>query len=134
MNTVLQIAQPAWLAGFIAARALPRDDAGRLSEVLALAAANVARGTGGPFAAAVYDEATGERLACAVNVVVPQRCSLAHAETMALALAQQALAARGIAVSGPLRRAAARQVLADYAAGGGRVYNGAVHNGIRDHG
>lgn len=186
MNTVLQIAQPAWLGGFVAARAVPSDDAGRLSEVLALAAANVAQGTGGPFAAAVYDEATGERLACAVNVVVPQRCALAHAETMALALAQQALgqfslagracvlassaepcamcfgalcwsgatrllfaasradveaagfdegprparwrqalAARGIAVSGPLRRAAARQLLADYAAGGGRVYNGA---------
>jgi tRNA(Arg) A34 adenosine deaminase TadA len=91
MNTELRVAMPHWLTAFIAGRELPGNDAARLAEVLALAAENVAQGTGGPFAAAVYDEATGERLACAVNVVVAARCSLAHAETLALALAQQAV-------------------------------------------
>lgn len=184
MNTRLIVAQPAWLAGTVAAYAQPGGDDARMAEVLALAAENVARGTGGPFAAAVYDDASGERLACAVNVVVPSHCALAHAETMALALAQQALgthtlagrrcvlvssaepcamclgaiawggvlrvvyaatradveatgfdegprparwkaalAGRGIAVSGPLQRAAGRQVLQDYVAGGGTLYN-----------
>lgn len=90
MKTFLQIGQPAWLPGWVAARPVPADDPGRLAEVLALAGENVARASGGPFAAAVYDEATGERLACAVNVVIPGHCSLAHAEAMALGLAQQA--------------------------------------------
>lgn len=89
MNTELRVAQPAWLADFLQARVLPGDDRGRLDEVIALAGENVARRSGGPFAAAVYDESSGERLACAVNVVVPAHCSLAHAETLALALAQQ---------------------------------------------
>lgn len=90
MNTELHLVQPAWLAAFLAARPRPADDGARLDEVLALAGENVARATGGPFAAAVYDEATGERLACAVNTVVANRCALAHAETVALGLAQQA--------------------------------------------
>ncbi len=89
MNTELRIAQPGWLAPWLAARALPADDRARLAEVLDLASEQVARGTGGPFAAVVYDEASGERLGCAVNTVVPSQCALAHAETVALGLAQQ---------------------------------------------
>ena len=92
MKTAVHIEQPGWLSAHVAARSLPVDDAARLAEVLALAAENVARGSGGPFAAAVYDEASGARLACAVNVVVASHCALAHAETMAIALAQQAAA------------------------------------------
>lgn len=90
MNTELHIVQPPWLPGFTAALGVPADDAARLAEVLALAGENVARGSGGPFAAAVYDEATGERVACAVNAVVANCCALAHAEAVALSLAQQA--------------------------------------------
>lgn len=97
MNTELRIVQPAWLAAFVAGRALPVDDDARLAEVLALAGENVARGTGGPFAAVVYDEASGERLACAVNTVVANRCALAHAEAIALGLAQQASGAWSLA-------------------------------------
>lgn len=86
----LTLSLPAWLSGYPAAQPLPADDAGRVAEVLALASENVRRGTGGPFAAAVYHEATGARLAVAVNAVLPNRCALAHAETLALGLAQQA--------------------------------------------
>lgn len=91
LHTELRVAQPAWLAGWLAGRPVPAGDDGRLAEVIALAAENVSRATGGPFAAAVYDEDSGERLAAAVNVVVPGHCALAHAETLALGLAQQAV-------------------------------------------
>lgn len=97
MHTILTIALPDWLPGFLAARDLPADDAARLAEVIALSAGNVARGTGGPFAAAVYDEESGERLAAAVNVVMPSHCAAAHAETLALSLAQQACATHTLA-------------------------------------
>lgn len=92
MITELHLAQPAWLASFIAARPLPADDSARLAEVLALAGETIGRASGGPFAAVVYDEATGARLGCAVNTVEASCCALAHAETIALALAQQAVA------------------------------------------
>lgn len=101
MNDELRVCQPAWLGERISRREPPVDDDGRLDEVLALARENVERGTGGPFAAAVYGEHDGARLSVAVNVVVPSHCAIAHAETMALALAQQAvgdfsLASRGV--------------------------------------
>lgn len=83
--------QPEWLGSWLAGRAQPGDDGERLAEVLALTAETVARGSGGPFAAIVYDERDGSRLGAAVNTVVANATALAHAETSALALAQQRL-------------------------------------------
>lgn len=83
--------QPDWLAGWLANRAMPADDQARLREVIALAYETVLRGSGGPFAAIVYDQLTGARLGAAVNTVVASCTALAHAETSALALAQQSL-------------------------------------------
>lgn len=54
-----------------------------------LAATNVARGTGGPFGAAVFEHHTGQLVAIGVNVVEATGCSHAHAEMAALANAQQ---------------------------------------------
>lgn len=104
MSDQLVLGLPDWVPGFLGARPLPVHDAERLAEVLLLARENVVRGTGGPFAAAVYDQASGARLAVAVNAVVPNRCALAHAELLALGLAQQAtgchtLAARPVVLA-----------------------------------
>jgi len=44
---------------------------------------------GGPFAAAIFEEQTGRLVAPGVNLVVPLNCSLAHAEMVAIAIAQQ---------------------------------------------
>jgi tRNA(Arg) A34 adenosine deaminase TadA len=54
-----------------------------------LARRNVAHGTGGPFGAAVFDLRTHRLIAVGVNRVVQTPCSAAHAEILALALAQQ---------------------------------------------
>lgn len=59
--------------------------------VIELASTNVARGTGGPFAAAVFETNTGRLVAIGVNLVASTNCSLAHAELVALANAQQAV-------------------------------------------
>jgi tRNA(Arg) A34 adenosine deaminase TadA len=45
--------------------------------------------TGGPFGAAVFDMATKKLLATGVNIVVSAHCSVAHAEILALAMAQR---------------------------------------------
>jgi tRNA(Arg) A34 adenosine deaminase TadA len=64
----------------------------RMRLVIRLARLNYERGTGGPFAAAVCEKRSGRLIAAGVNRVVPLHCSSAHAEIMALSLAQQRLA------------------------------------------
>lgn len=59
--------------------------------VIQLALTNVTAKTGGPFGAAVFESQTGRLIDLGVNVVEPTRCSLAHAETVALANTHQTL-------------------------------------------
>jgi tRNA(Arg) A34 adenosine deaminase TadA len=63
----------------------------RMEWVIALAWRNVAEGTGGPFAAGVFERASGRVVSCGVNQVMAQCSSAAHAEMLALSLAQQKL-------------------------------------------
>ena len=90
MPATLQIALPDFL---IDANARPRvfpDAAARMAFVLDLVRANIANG-GGPFAAAVFERDSGRLLAAGANRVVESRCSAAHAEVLALSLAQARL-------------------------------------------
>lgn len=66
--------------------------------VIALARRNGENG-GGPFAAAVVSMATGQLVAPGVNQVVASRWSGAHAEIMALALAQKSLGTYNLAAA-----------------------------------
>ncbi len=63
----------------------------RMRFVIALAQTNVDMGTGGPFGAAVFETTTGRLVSIGVNLVASAKCSLAHAEMVALANAQQAI-------------------------------------------
>ena len=63
----------------------------RMEFVLELATRNIGLGTGGPFAAAVFEQQSGRLVSVGVNRVVPESCSLAHAEVLAIGLAQMAL-------------------------------------------
>jgi tRNA(Arg) A34 adenosine deaminase TadA len=63
----------------------------RMSHVIRFSRLNFERGTGGPFAAGVFERDTGKLVVIGVNRVVPSHCSSAHAEIMTLSLAQQIL-------------------------------------------
>lgn len=63
----------------------------RMKLVIELARSNVRHKTGGPFAAAVFESNSGRIVSLGVNRVVPASLSIAHAEIVALALAQQQL-------------------------------------------
>lgn len=63
----------------------------RMAAVIEFSRLNYERGTGGPFAAGVFERDTGRRVLLGVNRVVPSNCSSAHAEVMTLSLAQQIL-------------------------------------------
>ena len=61
----------------------------RMRLVVELARLNVERGTGGPFGAAVFDLSTNRLVAPGMNLVVPSSCSVAHAEMVAIMVAQR---------------------------------------------
>ena len=69
---------------------LPAVEA-RMAAVLRFARLNFQRQTGGPFAAGVFARDSGRLVVIGVNRVVPLNCSSAHAEVMALSLAQRLL-------------------------------------------
>ncbi len=60
----------------------------RMRFVIGLSRKNVEYNSGGPFAAAVFDNTHNRLISAGVNVVEPSACSIAHAEVMALTLAQ----------------------------------------------
>ena len=63
----------------------------RMREVLRFARRNTEEQTGGPFAAGVFELDTGRPVVVGVNRVMPHLCSSAHAEVVALSLAQKML-------------------------------------------
>ena len=63
----------------------------RMAAVLRFARLNTENQTGGPFAAGVFERDSGRLISIGVNRVIPLNCSSAHAEVMALSLAQQRL-------------------------------------------
>lgn len=87
---VLRVDLPSWLAEFRSKlpERLP-DAEGRMEVAISLARQNVIAGSGGPFGALVVSAADGEVIALGVNRVEPASCSSAHAEIVALSLAQQ---------------------------------------------
>ncbi|MCB0212352.1 MAG: nucleoside deaminase [Anaerolineae bacterium] len=62
-----------------------------MAAVINFSRLNVQHQTGGPFAAGVFECDTGKLVVIGVNRVVPHNCSSAHAEVMALSLAQKLL-------------------------------------------
>ncbi len=70
-----------------------------MSLAIELSRQNVVHQTGGPFGALVVSLAAGKVIAAAVNCVEAQSCSSAHAEIMALSLAQQRYAQWNLAAT-----------------------------------
>jgi tRNA(Arg) A34 adenosine deaminase TadA len=97
----IALALPPWIEEFVGdpERRYP-DPHDRVRLAIELARQNVACGTGGPFGAAVFDLRTFRLIAPGVNRVMPECCSVAHAEIMALMLAQKLLGCFDLASSG----------------------------------
>ncbi len=61
----------------------------RMAEVIRFSRLNFENKTGGPFSAGVFEQDSGKLIVIGVNRVMPTNCSSAHAEVMALSLAQK---------------------------------------------
>ena len=91
-NTTFDLSLPDWAVS--ALNELPShlptlED--RMAAVLDFAQRNFVYETGGPFAAGVFERDSGRLVIIGVNRVVRSNCSSAHAEIMALSLAQRLL-------------------------------------------
>ena len=78
---------PAWVHSEVDTARIYADDEAKVALAIQLSHRNIEHASGGPFGAAVFD-AEGKLLAVGVNRVVPQTCSVAHAEMMAYMTAQ----------------------------------------------
>jgi len=82
---------PEWMRGMWSDLDVPLDTVEeRMRFVIGLARKNLDHKTGGPFGAAVFEIESGRILGAGVNLVEASHCSIAHAEMMAIGLAQQA--------------------------------------------
>jgi tRNA(Arg) A34 adenosine deaminase TadA len=92
LATDFRLGLPAWAPAFLRSRAAGLDtDEASMRLAIDLAMENVRRGTGGPFGALVVASATGELISAGVNRVTESHLSIAHAEIMALCLAEESL-------------------------------------------
>ena len=92
----LNIELPEWVPALAPADACSPDPGARMGLAIALAEANVAHG-GGPFGAVVTERGSGRLVAAGVNLVLATNASIAHAEVVALTLAQRRLASYDLA-------------------------------------
>lgn len=102
-NLDLTISLPDWVHEFLryGGQGCPSVEE-RMRMVIGLSRQNIRQRTGGPFGAAVFDEA-GVLVAAGVNIVERSNCSILHAEMVAIALAQKRLGRYDLSGDGTAR-------------------------------
>ena len=88
--SVIEIKLPEWIDSFLLRYpAYISSIEDRMSFVIEAAQLNISKGTGGPFAAAVFETESGKLVSLGVNLVTSEGLSILHAEMVAFALAQK---------------------------------------------
>ena len=96
----LTLSLPEWIDDFLKEYQFPLvSNEERMRFVLKLTLQNIEKTTGGPFGAAVFERESGQLVSVGVNVVLKQGCSVAHAEMMAIMLAQQELGTHDLGIA-----------------------------------
>ncbi len=96
----LTLSLPEWIDDFLKQYQFPLvSNEERMRFVLKLTLQNIEKTTGGPFGAAVFERESGQLVSVGVNVVLKQGCSAAHAEMMAIMLAQQELGTHDLGIA-----------------------------------
>ncbi len=99
-----RIELPAWMPQFLENWQEPLISISqRMQLVIALSMENVQKQTGGPFAAIVIDEDSKELVSAGVNLVTTSGLSMAHAEVVALSLAQTSAGGWNLAQTGVMQ-------------------------------
>lgn len=92
MRTEILLQLPSWVLSFCHNVSFPlTDEQAKVRFVLSLAKQNIIAKTGGPFAAAIFNKKDNSLVSVGLNSVIKESCCVAHAEMMALMLAQKTL-------------------------------------------
>jgi tRNA(Arg) A34 adenosine deaminase TadA len=95
---------PSWLVPFVEAWPEPLEtDGQRMALAIALAAENVRQHTGGPFGALVVEQRSHRLVGAGVNLVTALGMSVAHAEMVAISLAQSATGSWNLGAGGEVQ-------------------------------
>ena len=95
---------PGWVEPFLVDWQQPLSSIDqRMQLAIALSKEGVVQKTGGPFGAVVVQEKTGELVSVGINLVTTAGLSIAHAEMVALSLAQLSMGQWNLSHSGPLQ-------------------------------
>ena len=99
-----KIELPEWVELFLESWLIPlATTSQRMQLAIALSEENVRQQTGGPFAAVVVNEETEELISVGINLVTSAGLSIAHAEMVALSLAQTAVGEWNLSHAGRLQ-------------------------------
>ena len=91
LHLTCEVVLPEWLDAFVEAWSEPLETPEqRMHLAVKLSAENVRRHTGGPFGAIVIEDQSNCLIGAGVNLVTTLDLSIAHAEMVALSLAQSA--------------------------------------------
>ena len=95
---------PAWVEPFLANWRQPlKSPNERMQLAVALSLESVRQETGGPFGALVVNESSGELVSAGINLVTTAGLSIAHAEMVALSLAQLSVGQWNLSHTGPMQ-------------------------------
>ena len=89
--TSIKLSLPSWINKEIDFEKKYIANEEKMQVALKLAKLNFTNKTGGPFGAIVCEEESSRIISVGVNRVIPETCSIAHAEIMAIILAQSLL-------------------------------------------
>ena len=104
LSSHCKIELPAWVGPFLENWQEPlATTSERMRLAIALSGENVRQKTGGPFGAVVVSEETGELVSVGINLVTSAGFSVAHAEIVALTLAQSSVGEWNLSHAGPLQ-------------------------------
>ena len=83
---------PGWIESALAdsQQVYPNVEA-RMRLIIKLAQLNIEHKTGGPFGAGIFESESGRLISVGVNLVESADCSIAHAEMIAIAVAQRVI-------------------------------------------
>jgi tRNA(Arg) A34 adenosine deaminase TadA len=89
-KVVLQL--PGWIENALAGsqQVYPNVEE-RMRLIIKLARLNIEHKTGGPFGAGIFESKSGRLISVGVNLVESADCSIAHAEMIAIAVAQRVI-------------------------------------------
>jgi tRNA(Arg) A34 adenosine deaminase TadA len=99
-SPVVRVEYPSWVADVVDLEKTYVTDVEKMQLAIAVSRANVERGTGGPFGAAIYEKHSGKLVAVGMNSVVRLNNCTLHGEMVAFMMAQQVVGSFSLSMPG----------------------------------